>query len=398
MGALKIHQHLVNEKVAEKMCGICPFGAISYNGKELEITAGCRVCKLCVKNGEHGVITWEEGEDATAVAEKTKWNGIAVFAEQENGVIHPVTYELLGKAKELAAHCPQKIYAVVLGNGMGKEAEDLMYYGADEIFYYEDERLTEFFTVPYTNMLEEFIKEVKPAVMLIGATVKGRSLAPRVAARFRTGLTADCTSLSLKENTDLVQIRPAFGGNIMAQIVTPNARPQLCTVRYKVFAAARRGEKATGKLIWRKPSEKGADTKVELLEKSKKPEETDISEAEIIVAAGRGVKDKKGMKDVTELASILGAQMACTRPLIEEGLFDARRQIGLSGRTVKPKLLITVGISGSVQFVAGMKNTDCIIAVNKDKNAAIFDVAHYGFVGDLNEVIPILSKMLQGGV
>ncbi len=395
MGYLKIHQELVTKDVAEKMCGICPFDAISYEDNRLEIGAGCKLCRVCIKNGVPGVITYEEEKEEAI--DKSLWKGIAVFAEQEAGSFHPVVYELLGKAGELAAVNHHPVYAVLAGCGLEPLAEELLHYGVDKVFCYDSEKLKEFLLLPYANALEDFITRVHPSVMMVGATVKGRSLAPRVAARFRTGLTADCTVLEMKENTDLVQIRPAFGGNIMAQIVTPNSRPQFCTVRYKVFAAAERRQEPCGEIVPMGLTETGYETKARLLEKREKPKEIDIAEAEVIVAVGRGIKSKNDLRLAEELAKALGAQLACTRPLIEAGWFDARRQIGLSGRTVKPKLIITLGISGSVQFVAGMKGADCIIAVNTDPHAGIFDTAHYGFVGDLYEVIPHVLEMIHAG-
>ena len=224
-----------------------------------------------------------------------------------------------------------------------------------------------------------------------------RSLAPRAAARFHTGLTADCTVLEMKDNTDLVQIRPAFGGNIMAQIITPNSRPQFCTVRYKVFSAPKRTDEVSGHIEKMVLTEEKMQSKVQLEKKIEKPKTIDIAEADIIVAVGRGLQSQNDLTLVQEFADKLGAQMACTRPLIEAGWFDPKRQIGLSGRTVKPKLIITIGISGSVQFVAGMKGAECIVAINQDKNASIFDVAHYCFVGDLYEILPQLLAQLKGG-
>lgn len=393
MGYLKIHEELVNEQVAEKMCSVCPFQAISYRDQKLEIGAGCKMCKLCVRSGVPGVITYEEEERPQI--DKSLWNGITVYIEQEHGRIHPVAFELLGKAGELAAVNGEPVYALLIGYQMELVAEELLHYGADKVFCYDAPELEEFLMKPYTNAMEDFVKKVHPSVMMIGATMRGRAFAPRAAARFRTGLTADCTVLKMKENKDLVQIRPAFGGNIMAQIVTPNSRPQFCTVRYKVFAAPARSEKGQG-VIERMEMEKGRyDTEVRLFETIEKPKEIDIAEAEVIVAAGRGVRSRSDLELVERFAEALGAQLACTRPLIEAGWMDARRQIGLSGRTVKPKLIITVGISGSVQFVAGMKGADCIVAINADEHAGIFDVAHYGFVGDLYEIIPKLLDELE---
>ncbi|XCP86433.1 electron transfer flavoprotein subunit alpha/FixB family protein [Roseburia hominis] len=395
MGYLKIHQEMVTEEIARKMCDVCPFGAISYQEGKLEIGAGCKMCRICVKNGVPGVVTYEE--EKKEEIDKSLWKGIAVFAEQEEGRIHPVVYELLGKAAELAQKIQQPVYAVLAGFGVEKLAEELLHYGADRVFCYDAEELEEFRILPYAKVLEDFVEQTQPSVIMVGATMKGRSLAPRAAAHFRTGLTADCTVLDIKENTDLVQIRPAFGGNIMAQIVTPNSRPQFCTVRYKVFAAPERKEAASGSVVRMELEKEKYATSVEVVEKTKKPKEIDIAEAEIIVAVGRGVKSQNDLEMIGELAELLGAQTACTRPLIEAGWFDARRQIGLSGRTVKPKLILTIGISGSVQFAAGMKGSDCIVAINEDKNASIFDVAHYGFVGNLYEIVPRLIEEIRGG-
>ena len=340
-----------------------------------------------------GVITYEEEEKPQI--DKSLWNGITVYVEQEHGKIHPVALELLGKAGKLAGVNGEPVYALLIGYQMEQAAEELLHYGVDKVFCYDAPELAEFFTEPYANAMADFVRKIRPSVMMIGATMRGRSLAPKAAARFRTGLTADCTVLNMKENKDLVQIRPAFGGNIMAQIVTPNSRPQFCTVRYKVFAAPARGGEKRG-TVERMEMEAGLyRSAVCLLETIKKPKEIDIADAEVIVAAGRGVKSKSDLELVERLAEALGAQIACTRPLIEAGWLDARRQIGLSGRTVKPKLIITVGISGSVQFVAGMKGADCIVAINADEHAGIFDVAHYGFVGDLYEIIPKLLDELE---
>lgn len=393
MGYLKIEQKIVTKDIAEKMVGICPFDVMSYENEELKIGAGCKMCKLCVKKGEPGVVTFIEEE--TEQINKALWNGITVYAEQENGQVHPVTYELIGKAIELAKVNAEPVYVLLIGHDMKDAAKELLHYGVDTVFCYDSPELSDFLIGPYTNALEDFVNKMKPSVIMIGATLRGRSFAPRAAAHFRTGLTADCTVLEMKENKDLVQIRPAFGGNIMAQIVTPNSRPQFCTVRYKVFSSQERSEEVMGQIKMMTMDAECYKTDVKIEETIGKTKEVDISEAEIIVAAGRGVKNKADLELLERLAEKLGAQMACTRPLIEAGWFDARRQIGLSGRTVKPKLIITVGISGSVQFVAGMKGADCIVAINSDENAGIFDVAHYGVVGDLYEVIPKLLSYIE---
>ena len=396
MGFLKVHQESVTPEIAEKMCEICPFHAISYNEGKLEIGAGCKMCKLCVKNGVSGVVTYEEEE--VEEIDKSLWNGIAVFAEWEDGKIHPVVYELLGKARELAKVNAHPVYALLVGCGLEDATEELRHYGVDCVYCYDAELLQEYQVDSYANVVGDFVEKVHPSVMMFGATVKGRSLAPRAAARFHTGLTADCTVLEMKDNTDLVQIRPAFGGNIMAQIITPNSRPQFCTVRYKVFSAPKRTDEVSGHIEKMVLTEEKMQSKVQLEKKIEKPKTIDIAEADVIVAVGRGLQSQNDLTLVQEFADELGAQMACTRPLIEAGWFDPKRQIGLSGRTVKPKLIITIGISGSVQFVAGMKGAECIVAINQDKNASIFDVAHYCFVGDLYEILPQLLAQLKGGI
>jgi electron transfer flavoprotein alpha subunit len=209
-------------------------------------------------------------------------------------------------------------------------------------------------------------------------------------------LTADCTVLQMKENTDLVQIRPAFGGNIMAQIVTPNTRPQFCTVRYKVFSEPKPSPEPAGRIVAMTVTEQMLATGVRVLRCQDKPRDMDISEAEVIVALGRGAASQAMRNAAETLAELLGGVVACTRPLVESNVYDARHQIGLSGRTVKPKLIITLGISGAVQFAAGMKGADCIIAINSDPTAPIFDVAHYCVVGDVNEIVPKLIQRIQG--
>ena len=231
---------------------------------------------------------------------------------------------------------------------------------------------------------------------MIGATNLGRQLAPRVAARCRTGLTADCTVLEMKENTDLVQIRPAFGGNIMAQIITPNTRPQFCTARYKVFTEPKPVDNPNGEIVKMTVTAKMLESAIEVISTSDKPKDIDIAEADVIVAVGRGASSEAMRAQAKELADLLGGVVACTRPMVESNIFDAKRQIGLSGRTVKPKLIICLGISGAVQFAAGMKSSDCIVAINSDEKAPIFDVAHYCVVGDVNEIVPKLINKIKG--
>jgi electron transfer flavoprotein alpha subunit len=242
--------------------------------------------------------------------------------------------------------------------------------------------------------MEDFIKKVMPTVILYGGTSIGRSFAPRVAARFKTGLTADCTILDMKENTDLVQNRPAFGGNIMAGILCTNNRPQMATVRYKMFKMPEK-VKPYGSVVMMDTSHLSFASSMRLLEVKQKPKDIDISEADIIVACGRPFNKPENLKLAEEFADLIGAQLAVTRPLVETGLAHAKRQIGLSGRTVAPKLLICLGISGAVQFTAGMKGSEVVFSICNDKNASIFDVSHYGLVGDVFEILPRLIESIK---
>lgn len=395
MAELRIHQERLDEDSIHQLIDICPFGAISCRDGKVEIDSGCRMCRLCVKKGPGGAVEYMETQEPGI--NKDEWRAVAVYVEYNGKAVHPVTFELFGKARELAAVTGHPVYALFMGYQVGEKAEELLAYGVDQVFVYDRKELEHFSVLTYANVFADFITRIRPSSILVGATNAGRSLAPRVAARFRTGLTADCTVLEMKENTDLVQIRPAFGGNIMAQIVTPKNRPQFCTVRYKIFSAPPVTKEPSGTIRTMEVTEDMIDRRIRVEEIIHKPKEIDISEAEVIVAVGRGVKSQADLEIIRELAAALDAQLACTRPLIECGWFDARRQIGLSGRTVKPKLIITIGISGSVQFAAGMRGAECIIAINTDRKAPVFDIANIGLVGDWYEILPRLLKTVKEG-
>ena len=395
MAELRIHQERLDEDGIRQLIDICPFGAISCRDGKVEIDSGCRMCRLCVKKGPGGAVEYMETQEPGI--NKDEWRAVAVYVEYNGKAVHPVTFELIGKARDLAAVTGHPVYALFMGYQVGEKAEELLAYGVDQVFVYDRKELEHFSVLTYTNVFADFITRIRPSSILVGATNAGRSLAPRVAARFRTGLTADCTVLEMKENTDLVQIRPAFGGNIMAQIVTPKNRPQFCTVRYKIFSAPPVTKEPSGTIRTMEVTEDMIDRRIRVEEIIHKPKEIDISEAEVIVAVGRGVKSQADLELIRELAAALDAQLACTRPLIECGWFDARRQIGLSGRTVKPKLIITIGISGSVQFAAGMRGAECIIAINTDRKAPVFDIANIGLVGDWYEILPRLLKTVKEG-
>lgn len=395
MGKLIVHQDKVQDIAA--IIKICPFGAMEDKNGKIEINAACRLCKLCVKKS-NGVFEYVETENISAV-DKSAWRGIAVYVDHVDGKIHPVTYELIGKARELATKINQPVYAIFLGEDINRKAQEILHYGVNKVYVCDKKELHAFNIENYTTAFATFINKVKPAVVLVGATPVGRQLAPRVAAHFHTGLTADCTVLDIHENTDLVQIRPAFGGNIMAEILTPNHRPQMATVRYKIMDAPKRNDEISGSIEQLELNATKFTSKVEVLSITKKPREIGIENADVLIVAGRGVKKKEDLKLIRELAEVLNADYACTRPLVENGWLEPKRQIGLSGRTVRPKLIITCGVSGSVQFVAGMEHSEKIFAINSDLKASIFKVANYAIVGDLYEIIPkLIEQIRQGGV
>lgn len=391
MPYIKIHQDKAENK--EKLAAICPFKAIEIVDGELSINAGCRMCRLCVKNSG-GVFEYVEDRAPAPAVDKNAWRGIAVVAEITEGTVHPVTFELLGKARELAAKVNYPVYCLMIGWHISGLAEKILEYGADEVFVYDLPELQYFRIEPYTAVVEDFIRKVKPSSVLVGGTVSGRSLAPRTAARFRTGLTADCTKLDIGENTDLDQIRPAYGGNIMAHINTPRHRPQFATVRYKIFSIPPKTE-PKGKITVCTLEKDKLESAIEIIAMTEKAREVGIEEAEVLVVGGRGIKKQEDLAMLEELAKLLNGRVASTRALVEAGWTDPKQQIGLSGRTVKPKLLIACGVSGAIQFVAGMNGAEHIIAINTDPNAPIFKVAHTGITGDLYKIIPQLIEKIK---
>ena len=321
-----------------------------------------------------------------------EYEGIMVFAEQHDGNIHPVSFELLSKGGEIAEKKGVELSSVILGYQIKKEAKELIYYGADKVFVFDHPLLKEFDPILYKHNLVNLIKEEKPEIFLIGATQLGRSLAPRVAAALNTGLTADCIDLKVDEKGELIQIRPAFTGNILAYIKT-KTRPVMTTVRYKVFKARERDPNRKGKII-EKEVEILEDTGTKIIQKVPR-EVVNISDAEVIVAGGRGLKRPNDLKMLEELANLLGGVVGASRPLVDEGWISKDHQVGFSGNIVKPKLYMAIGISGSPQHLAGMKDSEIIVAINIDPSAPIFSVADYGIVGDHYEIVPKLIEKIK---
>ena len=373
--------------------GSCPFGAITMRNGAPEIDAACRLCGACVHACPNQALL--RLETRTQSVDKSQWKGLMVFAEQSGGRLHPVGLELIGKALSLAAGTGQAVCAVVAGHGVAGCAQTLLHYGVSAVYVYDDPALGFFRADAFAACVEDAIRHMKPSVVLVGATALGRSLAPRLATRFHTGLTADCTRLELRENSDLVQVRPAFGGNIMAQIITPNSRPQFATVRYKVMDAPSRRAEAVGELIARALPKAAGLSPVTYLQTVPLPKAANISDADLLVVGGRGLQREADLGMIRELAVLLGGEWAVSRPLVEKGWCPGARQIGLSGRTVRPKLILTCGVSGAIQFTASMNQSEHIIAINRDPEAPIFQTAHVGIVGDLYELVPALIARLK---
>lgn len=326
------------------------------------------------------------------------YKGVMVFAEQRNGVVQKVALELLGKGREIADRLDEPLLAVLIGNNLSSSQNDeLIYQGADQVVVINHPELAVYMTEPYTKALTEAINRFKPAVVFVGATTIGRDLAPRVSARLATGLTADCTTLEVEEETNnLMMTRPAFGGNIMATIVCPEHRPQMSTVRPGVMLKMARDEKRTGTVINMEIEITAADKNVEILEVVvEKIEKKNIDEATVLVSGGRGMGSKENFAKLHDLAAELGGLVASSRASVDAGWVAADRQVGQTGKTVRPDLYIACGISGMIQHVAGMEDSDLIVAINKNSDAPIFEYSDVGIVGDVNKVIPALIDELK---
>ena len=392
MAKLIFHPELIPDKAA--FAALCPFGAIEVHGDAVEPTAGCKMCGLCVKKGPAGAAEMVQDAPAPQV-DKSAWRGILVYADHVEGALHPVTFELLGKARELAAEIGHPVYALLLGDGVKAAAEELTHWGADRVLVYDQPALRDFRLDAYTAAFADAVAHLRPTAILVGATTVGRQLAPRVAARLHTGLTADCTVLKMEKNTDLVQILYVYLSISWRKSSPPTTgrRWPPCATRSWTLPRGRprAAEPSKAAPFPRKSCKAGS----RCLSVTPKPAEAGIEHADVLVVAGRGLRKESDLQLLKDLAEELDGQLACTRPLVECGWVEARRQVGLSGRTVRPRLLITCGVSGAIQFVAGMNHAGTIIAINKDENAPIFKTAHVGLVGDLYEIVPALTQAIR---
>lgn len=337
-----------------------------------------------------------------------EYKGVFVFAQQVDNKLNGIALELVGKGKDLAKDLDTEVTAVLIGSDVMSLTKELAEYGADRIIVVDDPELKEYRTEPYAHALAEVIKKYKPEIMLVGATAIGRDLGPRVSARIHTGLTADCTQLEIGDfpinpipgreqlHNQLLMTRPAFGGNTIATIACPNFRPQMATVRPGVMQKAERVEGAQAVIEEFNPGFVPNNKYVEILDIVKAVSDVeDIMDAKILVSGGRGVGSAENFKLLDDLAEALGGTVSCSRAVVDAGWKSKDLQVGQTGKTVRPHVYFAIGISGAIQHLAGMEESDIIIAINKDETAPIFDVADYGIVGDLNKILPALTEKIK---
>ena len=381
-------------------CGVCEevctFGAIEVVDGVAVVNEKCTLCGSCVDSCEAGALSIE-AKEKTLPTDLAEWSGIMVYAEYRHGKVAPVSYELLGIGRQLADQQKVPLAAVILGSNMGEAAKELVVYGADIVYKVDDPALEFFTDETYGNILEDVVREQKPEVVLAGATAIGRSFIPLVATGLATGLTADCTQLAIRpEDGVLLQTRPAFGGNIMATIECPYTRPQMATVRPRVMKAAVPDTDRKGEIIDYQPDPSRMQSRVKVLRNVlEEQDQVNITEGDIIVAGGRGLDDEKGFKLIRQLADAIGGAVGASRAAVDSQWIAYPHQVGQTGKTVNPKLYIACGISGAIQHVVGMQSSETIVAINKDSHAPIFDVATYGIVGDLFEVVPKLIEKIK---
>jgi electron transfer flavoprotein alpha subunit len=390
------------EVVIEKCVGCgaclkaCPYDALSLEEKLAVVKPNCTLCGACIDSCPYDALVLQKTE-RQAGADAGSYAGVIVVAEQKGGKIQSISYELLGAGRRLADDRGCSLHAVLIGADLADKANRLIAYGAEKVFLAQHEKLKHFNDEPYARILARIVREQKPEIVLGGATTQGRSLIPRVAVELRTGLTADCTALEIQPDTNqLLQTRPAFGGNILATILCNKHRPQMATVRHKVMKALPPDESRAGEVVTVTVSDEETATRAKVLESIEEAAETiNIAEADIIISGGRGMRNGENFSLLFELAKPLGAAVGASRSAVDAGWVPYSYQVGQTGKTVQPKLYIACGISGAIQHLVGMQSSDVIIAINKDPEAPIFKVATYGLVGDLFEIIPLLTKEIK---
>ena len=374
---------------------VCPFGLLEVVDGKVKVKEGCNLCGACVETCAFDALKIEEAPKAAAPS-IDEHHGVWVFTEQRNSKLRGVGYELIAKGRELADILKTDLAAVCLGHNVS-EVNQLIAAGADKVYSVDGEELASNLEDQYTQQFVELVKKYKPEIVLAGATALGRSFIPRVAAIINTGLTADCTGLDIDpEKKLLLQTRPTFGGNIMATIICPNKRPQMSTVRPRVFKRGAIDSNRKGEIIKLDFEKERITSRTRLLHFVEDiTEKIKLEDADIIVSGGRGLGKAENFKLIEELAGCLGAAVGASRATVDAGWIPYSHQVGQTGKTVCPKLYVACGISGAVQHLAGMQTSDCIVAINSDPNAPIFEVANIGVVGDLFKVIPLLVEKLK---
>ncbi len=371
--------------------GVCPFGALSLEGDTIVVGEQCNLCGACVDACPSEALRVERPE-AEAEPDQATYRGVWVWVEQFQGRACTISWEMMGQGRRLANELGVALTACVLGHDVGHIAREAIAYGADRVFLVDDPTLAVYRTDPYAAVLVHLVREYRPEIFLLGASARGRDLAGAVATDLHTGLTADCTGLDIDPETRLLrQTRPAFGGNIMATIICPKHRPQMATVRHRVFEVPPADESRSGQIVRVPailPEERIACRVADFVLESG---QVNLADARIIVTGGRGVGGPEGFDPIRELAEVLGGAVGASRAAVDAGWIPYAHQVGQTGRTVKPDLYIACGVSGAIQHLAGMQTSKVIVAINKDPEAPIFNVATYGIVGDLFQIVPALT-------
>jgi len=379
----------------EACVDVCPFGSLSMVEGIAEVDETCTACGACLDVCPVEALSLPE-RPAAAAADLAAYQGVWVWIEQFEGKACSISWEMVGEGRRLADQRGTTLTACVLGHNVEHIAKQAITYGADRVFRVDDASLAVYRTQPYAATLVQLVRQYKPEIFLLGASSRGRDLAGSVATELYTGLTADCTGLEIDpENNLLRQTRPAFGGNIMATIICPNYRPQMATVRHRVFEMPEPDETRQGQIVSIDPVMGEGDVSAKVVDFIVEQGEVNLADAKIIVSGGRGVGGPEGFEPVRELAEVLGGALGASRAAVDAGWIPYAHQVGQTGRTVRPDLYIACGISGAIQHLAGMGTAKIIVAINKDPEAPIFTVANYGIVGDLFQVVPALTEQFR---
>lgn len=373
---------------------VCPFGALHMENDKAAVDDKCTACGACLEVCPVEALSLPErgkGEEDIRA-----YHGVWVWVEQFRGEACSISWEMMGQGRKIADSLGTTLTACVLGHNVDSIAQQAIYYGADRVFLVDDPSLGVYRTAPYAKQLVHLVRQYKPEIFLLGASARGRDLAGAVATEVHTGLTADCTGLDIDPETKLLrQTRPAFGGNIMATIICPNHRPQMATVRHRVFEMPEPDSNRQGQIVKVPPVMTEEQIAAKVLDFIVEEGEVNLADAKIIVSGGRGVRGPEGFKPLRELAEVLGGAVGSSRAAVDAGWIPYAHQVGQTGRTVRPDLYIACGISGAIQHLAGMGTSKIIVAINKDPEAPIFKVANYGIVGDLFQVVPALTEELR---